>query len=100
APSEAQLLAHGTGETYWVARVYGDAERGGAFVTDVYARSAGEAPWHPVARVEGRAVQVAHRGSQLALLLDGGAWLLVSEETVATGRAPPAGARLLGLAPW
>ena len=98
--ADAQLLAHGSPERYWVARVYSDPGRAGAFVTDVYGRSAGDANWHQVARVEGRTVQVAHRGGQLALLMDGGTWLLVSEETVVTGRPPPSGARLLSLAPW
>ena len=94
---DLRLLAHGARERYWVARVYDDAERGSP-VTDVYTRSAGDTDWGPVARVEGRAVDLADRGGQLALLLDGGAWLLVSDETVATGRAPPAGVRLLALA--
>ena len=98
--ADARLLAHGSDERYWVARVYEDVERGGAFVTDVYGRSAGDANWAQVARVEGRTVQVAHRGAQLALLMDGGGWLLVSDETVVTGRPPPPGARLLSLAPW
>ena len=100
AAGEAQLLSHGSAETYWVARVYEDASRGGSFSTDVYVRAAGDADWRQVARVDGRAVQLAHRGGQLAVLLDGGGWLLVSGETVATGRPPPPGARLLGLAPW
>ena len=98
--ADAHLLSHGSGDTYWVARVYEDAQRGGAFNTDVYARAAGDANWHQVARVDGRTVQLAHRGAQLALLLDHGGWLLVSDDTVATGRPPPPGARILSLAPW
>jgi uncharacterized RDD family membrane protein YckC len=98
AANEAALLAHGSAERFWLGRVHEDADRGGASVTDVYARSAGDARWHQVARVEGRAVDAAHRGAQLALLLDTGSWLLVSEDTVATGRPVPGAARLLGLA--
>lgn len=97
--AQVRLLAHGSGDQYWIARVYEDAERGGAFVTDVYSRPAGDADWHQVARVEGRSVDLADRSDQLALLLDGGGWLLVSEETIATGRAAPAGARILAFAP-
>src|SRR3954468_12413291 len=82
AEGEVRLLAHGAREQYWVARVYDDSERGGTFVTDVYARPAGEGEWHQLARVEGRALEMAHRGDQVALLLDGGGWLLVSDETV------------------
>ena len=99
ADANARLLAHGSGDQYWIARVYEDAERGGAFVTDVYSRPAGEANWHQVTRVEGRSVDMADRSDQLAILLDGGGWLLVSDETVATGRAAPAGARILAFAP-
>ena len=100
APGDAQLISHGSSEKYWVVRVSEDVNRGGAYVSDVYARAAGEAGWHQVARVDGRTVQAAHRGSQLALLLDGGGWLVVSEETTATGRPPPPGARILSLASW
>lgn len=99
AGQDVRLLAHGSREQYWVARVYQQPERGGVFVTDVYTRRAADARWHQVARVEGRTVDLSDRGDQLALLLDGGSWLLVSEETVATGRQAPPGARLLALAP-
>ena len=100
----ADLLAHGSGDRFWVARVHQDPARGGAFITDVFARPAAEGRWTQVVRVEGRALDVAHRGSQLALLLDGGGWLLASEpvvgteQTIATGRPPPPGARLLSIA--
>ena len=98
ADRDVRLLAHGSREQYWIARVHDGAERGGTFITDVYSRPAGDAGWRQVARVEGRSVDLADRDGQLALLLDGGGWLLVSEETVATGRPAPPGARILGLA--
>src|SRR3954453_13634922 len=99
ASGEVRLLAHGSAEQYWIARVHEDVEHGGGFLTDVYLRTAGDSARHQVARVEGRAVDLAERGDQLALLLDGGGWLLVSDETVATGRALPWGARMLSVAP-
>src|SRR5918993_1253634 len=104
AGATADLLAHGSGDRFWVARVHQDPNRGGAFITDVFARPATEQRWVQVMRVEGRALDVAHRGSQLALLLDGGGWLLASEpvvgteQTIATGRPPPPGDRLLSIA--
>src|SRR4051794_31918338 len=70
--ADVQVLAHGSGERYWLARVFADPQRGGTFVTDVYGRLAGESTWHQLARVEGRAAQLANRGEQVALLLDGG----------------------------
>ena len=103
AGATADLLAHGSGDRFWVARVHQDPARGGAFITDVFARPATEQRWVQVVRVEGRALDLAHRGTQLALLLDGG-WLLASEpvvgteQTIATGRPPPPGARLLSIA--
>src|SRR5688500_4759801 len=104
AGAGADLLAHGSGDRFWVARVHQDPARGGLFITDVFARPAAEGRWAQVVRVEGRALDMAHRGSQLALLLDGGGWLLASEpvvgaeQTIATGRPPPPGARLLSIA--
>ena len=95
---DVRLLAHGSREQYWIARVHQVPERGGTFLTDVYTRPAGDSQWRQISRVEGRTVDVAHRADQVALLLDSGAWLLISDETVATGRALPAGARLLSLA--
>jgi uncharacterized RDD family membrane protein YckC len=95
---DAQLLADGAGDTHWLARVYQDPGRTGPFLTDVYARSAGENRWHQLARLEGRTVQLTHRGSQLALLLEDGQWLLLSEETVVSGRPLPGGAAIRSLA--
>jgi uncharacterized RDD family membrane protein YckC len=96
--ADAKLLADGSGDAHWLARVYQDPGRTGPFLTDVYARSTGENRWHQLARLEGRTVQLAHRGSQLALLLEGGQWLLLSEETVVSGRPLPGGASILSLA--
>jgi uncharacterized RDD family membrane protein YckC len=96
--ADARLLANGSGDAHWLARVYQDPGRTGPFLTDVYARSTGENRWHQLARLEGRTVQLAHRGSQLALLLEDGQWLLLSEETVVSGRPLPGGASILSLA--
>src|SRR2546423_978449 len=64
ATGEVRLLAHGSAEQYWIARVHEDLERGGGFLTDVYLRTAGDSAWHQVARVEGRAVDLAERGGR------------------------------------
>lgn len=97
---DARLQAHGDSESFWVARVYADPQRAGGFVTDLYARAAGQARWQPVSRVEGQTIQLAHRGAQVALLQKSGEWLLVSGETTASGRPAPPGLRLIDLAPW
>ena len=94
------LVAHGSQDRFWIADVSAGAGKDGAQVrTDVYARSVGETRWQPVTTVESRVVSMAHRGPQLALLLDDGTWLLASEEALVTGRPPPVGAQILDIAP-
>lgn len=95
------LVAHGSGERYWLARVTPDDARGGAagpLKTHVYVRAVGESRWTQVTQVESRVVAMAHRGTQLALLLAEGDWLLVSEQAVVTGRPVPGGGQIVDLA--
>lgn len=100
AAADDRLLAHGSNDYFWLARGTDSSKQGGSFLTDLYARAAGDARWARVAQVQARVIDVARRGeAQLALLTEGGGWLLLSETTLATGRPLPAGARLLDLAP-
>ena len=101
APARQDLVAHGSGERFWVARVSPPDPAKGASAgvrTAIYVRSVGESHWAPVRQVEARVVAMAHRGPQLALLLDDGRWLLASEDTLVTGRPLPGGAAMLDLA--
>jgi uncharacterized RDD family membrane protein YckC len=95
------LLAHGSREKFWVARVSTAESENNAPAppkTQVYARSVGDSQWLPVTQVEGRVVGMAHRGPQLALLLADGDWLLVSEEALVTGRYVPGDGQIIDLA--
>src|SRR5436189_263247 len=86
------LVAHGSDDRFWIADVsVGTGADKAQVRTDLYVRSVGESRWLPVTRepIESRVVAMAHRGPQLALLLDDGAWLLVSEQALVTGRPPP-----------
>ena len=85
AATRQDLVAHGSADRFWIARILpGDADTS-PVKTQVYVRSVGESRWLPVTRepIESRVVAMAHRGPQLALLLDDGAWLLVSEQALA-----------------
>ena len=95
------LVAHGSNNRFWLARVSAgepDAKSAGAPQTHVYVRSVGESRWVQVARVDSRVVAMAHRATQLALLLEDGKWLLASDEAVVSGRALPAGGAILDFA--
>ena len=85
-----QFLAHGSGDRFWLARVESADGAAGAHTT-IFVRGAGEGRWKELRRLDGRATALAHRGTRLALLFEGGGWLLVSDEAVATGRQVPSG---------
>jgi uncharacterized RDD family membrane protein YckC len=96
------LLAHGARDRFWVARVSaGEVDNANApapLRTYVYVRSVGDSQWLPAVQVDSRVVAMAHRGSQLALLLAEGDWLLASEEALVTGRPVPGGGQVIDLA--
>ncbi len=63
----------------WVARVVPSAASPGEATTTVYVRKSGGSQWAELARgLGGRAVSIASRGEQVALLLDNGEWVIVS----------------------
>lgn len=100
------LLAHGSDGWFWLARIRDDRATGGTagLRTELYARPAQSADglvagaWVDLQPVGQRAVSLAHRGRQLAVLLDDGQWTLVSPESARPGSALPVpGARLVAL---
>ena len=98
APAPAvsrDLLAHGGlvpgGEDlFWVARVFPNREPGGSSgsLTRFFAVRASESKWQQWGEgIPLRAISLASRGSQLAVLLDDGTWVLLSEDaSPATGQ--------------
>jgi uncharacterized RDD family membrane protein YckC len=95
------LVAHGSEDRFWIGNVsVGTGADNAQVRTDLFVRSVGESRWQPVTRdpIESRVVAMAHRGPQLALLLDDGSWLLVSEQALVTGRPPPGNGQVVDLA--
>jgi uncharacterized RDD family membrane protein YckC len=95
-PSLAAVLAHGTSERLWVAGV----ETGGADgpQTVLVSRAATDTRWRRSATLAGRAVGLTSRRSELAVLLDNGQWLLVSDSGARGGPPLPNGASIRALA--
>ena len=96
-----QLLGHGTADMYWIARVVDPAPGAQEPVrTIVRGRGVGpDAQWADVGQVAARVISLAHRGNQLAALLDTGEWTLLWPGGSAVGaQLPGDGTRLLLLA--
>jgi uncharacterized RDD family membrane protein YckC len=99
AGRKQDLVAHGSEDRFWIGDVsVGTGADNAQVRTDLYVRSVGESRWQPAASVESRVVAMAHRGPQLALLLDDGVWLLASEQALVTGRPPPGNGQIIDLA--
>jgi len=92
----ADLLAHGGlapspyggEELFWVAQVVPNKEPGASgSVTRFFAVRASESKWQQWGEVPARAVSLASRGPQLAVLLDDGSWVLLSDDASAAATA-------------
>jgi uncharacterized RDD family membrane protein YckC len=93
------LLALGTDQLYWSADVVPVINRHEtAAQTIVRVRSAGEALWKEVGAVAAPVSGLAHRGSELLLVLDDGQWMIASDSGVRSGLPAPGGAEVLALA--
>jgi uncharacterized RDD family membrane protein YckC len=100
------LLVHGSPTMYWIAAVEQEnaavVSTGGATAaqtasplrTLIRARPMGSNDWKEIARLNGRVVSLADRGSQLAALLESGDWMLLWDGGSTTGTQPTDGARL------
>jgi uncharacterized RDD family membrane protein YckC len=86
------LLAHGgvardgAEELFWVAQVVPNKEPGATgSLTRLFAVRASASKWQQWGDgVPARAVSLASRGSQLAVLLDDGSWMMLSEDNIPT----------------
>lgn len=94
-----ELLSHASEDQYWISQTLPPPRGATLGRSAVRARQrASNRPWERVALLSGRAVDLAHRGSNAAVLLDDGTWLLAWPGGSSTGRAPPGSARLRALA--
>jgi uncharacterized RDD family membrane protein YckC len=104
AADTRQLLVHGSSDRYWIVRIEqesagGQASPAGASATlrsIVLARRL-TGPWKQIARLSLPIVSVAHRGTQLAALLDNGQWMLLWDGGNTVGPLPQDGAKLIHL---
>jgi uncharacterized RDD family membrane protein YckC len=103
--AERDVLAHATGDWCWFAKV----TRVPPFMqldpnapmeqTEIFARQNGPGQtWHALPVQPGRAVSLAGRSSQLAVLMHGGQWFTVWPEGSPSGQPLPAKGTLLTLA--
>ena len=95
------LLAHGTEELFWVARVSPTHDKPG-WQTRIDFRAANVESFGHLTDLPNRVIDLASSGSQLAALLDSGQWLLLSDDPAgaigAAGQALPGDAVILALA--
>lgn len=96
APSQPQLLTHGTDDAYWIARVEPVPETSGQR-TVLQLRAKFDDRWKLVGSIDSRAISLADRGTDLAVLLDTGQWMLLWPGGGTVGRSLPAGMRILAL---
>jgi len=95
----SDLLAHGSEDQFWIARV--EPVPGAvpaSLQTSIYVRSGGQAAWQSASSVQARVIDIANRGSQLALLLESGDWVAASEDSSTIGAPLPDNARMIAIA--
>jgi uncharacterized RDD family membrane protein YckC len=104
AAETRNLLVHGSAERYWIVRIEqetagGYASPAGATATlrSVVLSRRLTGPWKQIARLSLPIVSVAHRGTQLAALLDNGQWMLLWDGGSTVGPLPEDGAKLVYL---
>lgn len=102
------VLVHGSSTMYWVARV--EQETGSAPIpaspastsapvkSYIQSRLINGKDWSLVGRINARVISLADRGSQVAVLLESGDWMLLWPEGGVTGALPNDGAQLTMLA--
>jgi uncharacterized RDD family membrane protein YckC len=97
--SPRELFVQSAGDRgLWLAQVDHDPAQKNAPVTVIRFRLKTATTWTEIARFGGRAVSIAARSSQLAVLLDNGDWLLVWQDGTSLGVPLPAKGQLQALA--
>lgn len=96
------VLAHGSGECFWAARVAPVApiapSTDTTLETIVHARFSGPAELRPLARINAAVVDLTNRGTQLIVLLGDGQWRIVWPGGSATGAGLGAQAHAIAIA--
>lgn len=95
APNDLQ--AHGSDDRLWLARVEPLPPKPGAEVTTLFLREKFKNEWRRLDPIAVRVGGLASRGSQLAVLLPGGDWRLMTETGLASGRPLPYPGKIIAL---
>jgi uncharacterized RDD family membrane protein YckC len=91
------LLARGSSEMYWIARIANDST--GQTQTTIQSRPIGsDGSWKQIAQLSDRVVSVTRGDSSLTVLLASGDWLTLWDGGSSSGPLPDDGAKLLMLA--
>ena len=100
----ADLLSHSGSDHYWISQVLprtASTGRPGAVEplrTAVRSRQAStDRGWQRVIVVQGRVIDLGHRGDNAAILIDDGSWLLAWPNGSSTGPSLPDGAMMTAL---
>ncbi|CAN5379368.1 hypothetical protein BH10PLA1_BH10PLA1_12620 [soil metagenome] len=97
APRDLMAINAGD-EGLWVAQVQTDPDASNALQTVVSFREKSKESWNEIARMGGRVVSIAARGSQLACLQDNGEWTLIWSHGSAIGQPLPMAGQIRALA--
>lgn len=93
------LLAHGNGEAFWLAKVFDAPGENPPLRTRIYQRDAGHDAWQHLSDLSTRVLQLSSYGPRLVVLLEGGDWQLLGADGSGTSGSPlPGNARLVALA--
>jgi len=99
APVPQNVLAHGSDAYFWVA--YTGLDPNAAQPTQrtrIYSRAAAR-EWQHISDLPTRIKGLANTGTQLAVLLEGGEWQLLSEDGIGSSGPPlPGEAKMIGIA--
>jgi uncharacterized RDD family membrane protein YckC len=93
------LLAYGTDERFWSADVIPVIQgKANATKTFLRVRGPGDSQWQSVGELEAAAISLAHRGTELLVVLDDGDWKIVSDSGARSGIPLPGHDDVLALA--
>ena len=91
------LLAQGSREVYWIARI--DKDQNNEVETLVQSRHVGaDSNWKQIAAISSRVISLATNDGKLAALMDNGDWMMLWDDGSSNGSIPEDGAKLLQLA--
>lgn len=93
------LLAFGTEQRFWSADVipFIQGKQSGT-KTYLRVRAPGDSQWKLITELEAPAVSLGNRGVELLVVLEGGDWKIVADDSARSGAALPGGADVLALA--